>query len=55
MGYWKREYTERRNGKQLFLPETKTEATPPPADTPADKEPDESQPSESVPTPTPSP
>jgi len=51
MGYWKREYTERRNGKQLFLPETKTEAAPPPAD----REPDESPPSESVPTPTPSP
>jgi hypothetical protein len=32
MGYWKREYTERRNGKQLFRSETKVEASPPPAE-----------------------
>jgi hypothetical protein len=49
MGYWKREYTERRNGKPLFLPETKTEAAPPPADEePGESQPDESQPDESV-------
>jgi hypothetical protein len=29
MGYWKREYTERRTGKPLFLPETKIEDPPP--------------------------
>jgi hypothetical protein len=23
MGYWKREYTERKNGKPLFVPEAK--------------------------------
>jgi hypothetical protein len=32
MGYWKREYTERRNGKQLFLAEAKTGAPPRPAE-----------------------
>jgi hypothetical protein len=31
MGYWKREYTERRTGKPLFLAETKAEDPPPPS------------------------
>ena len=30
MGYWKREYTERRTGKPLFLAEAKPDAPPPP-------------------------
>jgi hypothetical protein len=37
MGYWKREYTERRTGKPLFLAEAKTEAAAPPA-APAEKD-----------------
>jgi hypothetical protein len=32
MGYWKREYTERRTGKPLFLAEAKAEEAPPPAE-----------------------
>jgi hypothetical protein len=28
MGYWKREYTERRTGKPLFLAEVKADAAP---------------------------
>jgi hypothetical protein len=39
MGYWKREYTERRNGKPLFRPETKSEATPPPAEKESEERP----------------
>jgi hypothetical protein len=32
MGYWKREYTERRTGKPLFLAEAKADPAPPPAE-----------------------
>ena len=37
MGYWKREYTERRTGRQLFRPEGRDEVTTPPAPDPSDE------------------
>jgi hypothetical protein len=48
MGYWKREYTERKGGKPLFRPEPKSaeEEVPPqdPADDCAGSEPVENPP-----------
>ena len=35
MGYWKREYTERRTGRQLFRPERQDEIRNPPAPDPS--------------------
>jgi hypothetical protein len=35
MGYWKREYTERRTGRQLFRPERRDEIRTPPTPGPS--------------------
>jgi len=35
MGYWKREYTERRTGRQLFRPERRDEIRARPAPDPS--------------------
>jgi hypothetical protein len=48
MGYWKREYTERKNGKPLFAPEAK-HLRPTESPVPSDEEPPPSDQTDEVP------